>query len=157
MNKYQHNIKGVMVDVYDVLKSFGVHCPAVQHAIKKLLMPGNRGHKDRLTDLKEAALSIERAIELATPTPEPLFPVIPGVECAPVAGVPKSELKRLACKKSTRSGFTRGAFYEYKIRASEEGAIYCMKNDKGEEKEFMSHQRSKTLSYIWCYFEQVSE
>lgn len=53
------------VDVYDVLKAFGVACPATQHAIKKLLMAGNRGHKDKLTDLTESLTAISRAIELA--------------------------------------------------------------------------------------------
>ena len=48
----------------DVLMAFNVTNPATQHAIKKLLMPGNRGHKDKLTDLKEAYQSIVRAIEL---------------------------------------------------------------------------------------------
>jgi hypothetical protein len=63
-NKYQKKIRGTTVDVYDVLKAFEVTCPATQHAIKKLLMPGDRGHKDILTDLNEAKQSIERAIEL---------------------------------------------------------------------------------------------
>ena len=65
MSKYHKQIRTESVDVYDVLKAFGVTCPATQHAIKKLLMPGNRGHKDQLQDLNEAKQSIERAIELA--------------------------------------------------------------------------------------------
>lgn len=65
VNKYQREIKeGVIVDVYDVLKAFGVTCPARAHAIKKLLAPGQRGAKDTVTDLKESIQSIERAIEL---------------------------------------------------------------------------------------------
>lgn len=63
-NKYKVNCKGVQIDVYDVLKAFNVHCPALQHAIKKLLKPGSRGHKDKDTDLEEAIQSIKRAIEL---------------------------------------------------------------------------------------------
>ena len=63
-SKYHRTIKGVQLDVYDVLKAWNVTNPATQHAIKKLLMPGNRGHKDKLTDLKEAYQSIARAIEL---------------------------------------------------------------------------------------------
>ena len=54
-----------VVDVYAVLKAFGVTCPATQHAIKKLLMPGQRGGKNTKTDLMEALSSIERAIEIA--------------------------------------------------------------------------------------------
>ena len=65
-NKYVKNIKGVDIDVYDVLQGFEVINPAVQHAIKKLLMAGARGYKDKVLDLKEAKQSIERAIELET-------------------------------------------------------------------------------------------
>ena len=63
-SKYSRRIGREIVDVYDVLMAFNVTNPATQHAIKKLLMPGNRGHKDKLTDLKEAYQSIARAIEL---------------------------------------------------------------------------------------------
>jgi hypothetical protein len=63
-SKYSKRIGKEVVDVYDVLMAFNVINPATQHAIKKLLMPGNRGHKDKLTDLKEAYQSIARAIEL---------------------------------------------------------------------------------------------
>lgn len=66
-NKYQRNLKGVDVDVYDILQAFQVNCPATQHAIKKLLMAGDRGAKDTLTDLGEAKQSIDRAIELLVP------------------------------------------------------------------------------------------
>ena len=62
--KYQVHIKGTLCDVYDVLKAFEVCNPAIQHAIKKLLMPGKRGHKDKLQDLLEAKQSIVRAINL---------------------------------------------------------------------------------------------
>ena len=63
-NKYTRTIHGVEVDVYDVLVAWNVTCPATQHAIKKLLMPGKRGSKDKLQDLEEAGQAIERAIEL---------------------------------------------------------------------------------------------
>ena len=63
-NKYLREIKpGVNVDVYDILRAYQVYDPAIQHAIKKLLMPGQRGHKSRLTDLKEALEGIEEVIE----------------------------------------------------------------------------------------------
>lgn len=64
MSKYHKRIRTETVDVYDVLTAYGVTCPAVAHAVKKLLMPGQRGAKDRLQDLNEAKQSIERAIEL---------------------------------------------------------------------------------------------
>ncbi len=63
-NIYVRTIYGVEVDVYDVLVAWNVTCPATQHAIKKLLMPGQRGSKDKLQDLEEAKQAIERAIEL---------------------------------------------------------------------------------------------
>ncbi len=78
MNKYQRAIygkpfkapfeigpDGLIIDVYDVLKAFEVTCPATQHAIKKMLMAGERGHKDKQTDLNEAIQSLQRAKELA--------------------------------------------------------------------------------------------
>ena len=54
----------VTVDVYDVLQAFGVDCPALQHAVKKLLCPGLRGQKSAEQDIEEAANSCRRAIEL---------------------------------------------------------------------------------------------
>ena len=64
-NKYAVDCKGRSIDVYDVLNAFGVTCPAAQHAIKKLLMPGKRWHKSELGDLLEARASVDRAIDLA--------------------------------------------------------------------------------------------
>ena len=63
-SRYTRQIKGVDVDVYDILVAFNVINPATAHAIKKLMMPGERGQKDVITDLEEAKASIERAIEL---------------------------------------------------------------------------------------------
>lgn len=63
-SKYNRPCKGVTLDVYDVLQAFAVTNPATQHAIKKLLCAGLRGHKDKMQDLTEALKSIERAIEL---------------------------------------------------------------------------------------------
>ena len=54
----------VAVDVYDVLQAFGVTCPALQHAVKKLLCAGLRGSKSAEQDIDEAANSCRRAIEL---------------------------------------------------------------------------------------------
>lgn len=53
-----------VIDVYDVLEAFNVSCPAVQHAVKKLLDAGNRGYKGRKQDLQEARESLSRAIQL---------------------------------------------------------------------------------------------
>jgi hypothetical protein len=72
-HKYLKPIKGKLVpeddnmlfiDVYDVLKAFDVVCPAMQHAIKKMLCSGQRGVKDSIRDKREAIDSINRSIEL---------------------------------------------------------------------------------------------
>lgn len=63
--KYKREIvPGVMVDVYEVLRAFGTGCPAIDHAVKKLLAPGKRGGKDALQDKREAIQSIVRSIEI---------------------------------------------------------------------------------------------
>lgn len=54
----------VTIDVYDVLMAFQIACPATQHALKKLLQAGNRGHKGTIQDLQEARESVSRAIQL---------------------------------------------------------------------------------------------
>jgi len=70
VSKYQKEFismdgKVFSADVYRVLKAFGVVCPAVQHAVKKLLMPGQRGAKSEVQDLEEALVSVSRAIDMA--------------------------------------------------------------------------------------------
>lgn len=52
------------IDVYSVLETFKVTCPARQHAIKKLLCSGLRGKGNVLQDLKEARDAIDRAIQM---------------------------------------------------------------------------------------------
>ena len=64
MNKYQRDLKGVTVDVYDVLEAFDVTCPALQHLIKKALCAGLRGHKSTSTDIAEIVSASWRAYEL---------------------------------------------------------------------------------------------
>jgi len=68
LSKYERKLRSEVIDVYDVLKAFNVTCPAMQHAIKKMLCTGLRGHKDFQTDAKEAIKSIERAMELNNET-----------------------------------------------------------------------------------------
>lgn len=60
-SKYHKEVKGVFIDVYDVLHAFNVESHAIGHAVKKLLMAGQRGHKSYYQDLNEAIQSIERA------------------------------------------------------------------------------------------------
>lgn len=53
-------------DVYRVCQMFDIKDPsgATQHAVKKLLLAGGRGAKDRLKDLREASDTIHRLIEM---------------------------------------------------------------------------------------------
>ena len=69
MSKYDREIIGIdgtvtRVDVYRVLDAFGVSDPATQHAIKKMLCMGLRGHKDYLTDLNDSIDSLQKVREL---------------------------------------------------------------------------------------------
>ncbi len=50
-------------DVYTVLDAFAVN-PVLVNAVKKLLCPGERGHKDEVKDLVEAIGCIEERIRL---------------------------------------------------------------------------------------------
>lgn len=63
-NKYLRECKGIKIDVYDVLTAFEVTNPAYAHAIKKILAPGKRGHKDSTQDINEAIESLKRGLEL---------------------------------------------------------------------------------------------
>lgn len=69
MSKYNREIIGLdgevtTVDVYRVLDAFQVTDPAIQHAIKKMLCTGLRGHKDYLTDIEDSIESLQKAKEL---------------------------------------------------------------------------------------------
>lgn len=60
---YFKNVRNLnVIDVYKVCELFGVEDPsgALQHAIKKLLVPGKRGVKDRKQDIKEAIDTLNR-------------------------------------------------------------------------------------------------
>jgi len=73
-NKYHREIQSVhpdslgsvVVDVYNVLEAYQVACPAIQHAVKKLLCAGLRGKGSACDDLVEARDAVTRAIELQT-------------------------------------------------------------------------------------------
>ena len=64
---YNHYFKKVpydYIDVYRVLELFDVTDPAIQHAIKKLLVAGGRGHKDHKKDVREAIASLNRRLQM---------------------------------------------------------------------------------------------
>jgi len=67
--KHSHYFKSVKgldeVDVYRVLQLFEVTDPCLQHAIKKLLVAGGRGGgKGHETDITEAIVSLQRALDM---------------------------------------------------------------------------------------------
>lgn len=72
------------VDVYRVLRLFEVTDPCIQHAVKKLLVPGGRGSKGVDKDIQEAIDSLARWQEMRkedegvnAPTRANSFPLAP--------------------------------------------------------------------------------
>lgn len=68
--KHSHYHKNVSqydtIDIYALCKIFDIQDPSgcTQHAIKKLLVTGQRGHKDRLRDLQDVIDTVKRLVEL---------------------------------------------------------------------------------------------
>ena len=66
--EFDHYYKDVSslksIDVYRVLELFDVTNPAIQHAVKKLLVAGGRGVKDQAKDVEEAIKSLQRWQEM---------------------------------------------------------------------------------------------
>lgn len=58
-NKYAREVKGVVIDFYDIARAFGVTDPAISHALKKLLRYGC-GSKSLAQDVDEAIFSLNR-------------------------------------------------------------------------------------------------
>lgn len=56
--------KSVRIDIYELLRAFDVTCPAIAHAVKKLLMPGQRGKGSKRADLVGALAAVNRAVQL---------------------------------------------------------------------------------------------
>jgi len=54
----------VIVDFYSIATAYEIVNAATAHAFKKLLIPGKRGSKSTIQDLREARDSLSRAIEL---------------------------------------------------------------------------------------------
>ena len=48
------------LDVYRVISIFGVSDPCIQHALKKMLCSGVRGHKDQSKDIQDVIDTLER-------------------------------------------------------------------------------------------------
>lgn len=66
--KHSHYFKDVSslqkIDVYRVLDLYEVTDPCLQHAVKKLLVAGNRGSKDKPKDIQEAIDTLTRWQEM---------------------------------------------------------------------------------------------
>ena len=68
--KHSHYFKDVRhldyIDVYQVCKLFEVDDPShcTQHSIKKLLMSGKRGAKDKIKDITEARDTLNRYLQI---------------------------------------------------------------------------------------------
>jgi len=66
--QHSHYFKDVThydhVDIYRILRLYDVTDPCIAHAIKKLLVAGGRGAKDTEKDVKEAADSCLRYLEM---------------------------------------------------------------------------------------------
>lgn len=67
-DKYPHYYKDVSklnkIDIYTVLNLWRVTDPCLAHAIKKLLVNGNRGAKDSQKDIQEAIDTLTRWQEM---------------------------------------------------------------------------------------------
>lgn len=55
---------GIKVDVYCVIEAFGITCPALQHALKKILACGQRNKGSKLDDMRGVFDAMWRAMEL---------------------------------------------------------------------------------------------
>lgn len=65
-NHYRRDVRHLdIIDVYRVLKLYGVTDPCVQHAVKKLLCSGQRGVKTESQDVREAIDSLNRHLQMA--------------------------------------------------------------------------------------------
>lgn len=64
-NKYEREIIGLngetaIIDVYRTIEAFNVTNAMAQHAVKKILCLGLRGHKDMTEDLDDAIDSLQK-------------------------------------------------------------------------------------------------
>lgn len=63
-NHYHKPCPYEYIDVYRVLSLWNVTDPCIQHAIKKLLVAGDRGVKNVDKDIREAIVSLQRWQEM---------------------------------------------------------------------------------------------
>ena len=65
---HKHYFKDVskftQIDVYRIIDLWGVTDPCLQHALKKILVAGGRGHKDTAKDVQDIIDTLERWKEM---------------------------------------------------------------------------------------------
>ncbi len=150
-NKYLRTIYGVdkegnagslQVDVYDILDAYPTKNPALDHLIKKALCPGQRGHKDILTDLDDIIKSAQRAKAMLVNKMTCITEVT-----APMDGeaYPLCEARVESVVKPT----TRVAFPDIRgANLSEEGIAAAV----AEAKELMGIRPSAFTGKTLCYY-----
>jgi len=74
--KHQHYKKDVRnldyIDVYRIIDLYELHDPCFQHALKKILVPGARGHKDLTKDINDIIDTMRRKLEMMSETEKKL-------------------------------------------------------------------------------------
>ena len=62
---YKKDVKHLdYVDVYRIIDLYELHDPCFQHALKKILVPGARGHKDLINDINDIIDTMQRKLEM---------------------------------------------------------------------------------------------
>lgn len=56
--------ESINVDIYCVIEAFNITCPALQHALKKILACGQRGKGSKIDDIQGVFDAMWRALEL---------------------------------------------------------------------------------------------
>lgn len=80
--KHSHYYKDVSqlkyIDVYRVIQLYDIHDPCLQHALKKILCAGDRGHKSLREDIQNIIDTMNRKLEIMDEdelNPEPILPI----------------------------------------------------------------------------------
>ena len=62
---YKKDVKHLdYIDVYRIIDLYELHDPCFQHALKKILVPGARGHKDLTKDINDIIDTMRRKLEM---------------------------------------------------------------------------------------------
>lgn len=62
---YKKDVKHIdYIDVYRIIELYELHDPCFQHALKKILVPGARGHKDLTKDINDIIDTMQRKLEM---------------------------------------------------------------------------------------------